>query len=98
VISVYKVENAEVEQAIRSLNPLYGLILERISTGEKYAGEYLFSAETETASTTLSDDIELGAICSQSLSVRLTGAKKYIIFRAAIQTVYLPKKPFRDNL
>lgn len=72
---MYKVENEEVGRAIRSLNPLYGLILEHKSTGEKYAGEYLFSAETETASTTLSDDIELGAVCSQSLSVKLTGVK-----------------------
>lgn len=72
---MYKVENAEVDRAIRSPNPLYGLILEHKSTGKQYAGECLFSAETETASTTLSDDIELGAICSQSLSVKLTGAK-----------------------
>lgn len=72
---MYAVKNQLVERAIESYSPLYGVYLKSLSNGKIYAGDCLFSAATDVWSTTLSDDIELGAVCSQSLSVKMTGIK-----------------------
>lgn len=72
---MYSVRNQLVERAIEGVNPLYGVRLEDAASGELYEGDVIFETKTELASTTLSDDIELGAVCSQSLKVQLYGAK-----------------------
>lgn len=70
---MYSVKNQSVAKAIESYSPLYGVCLKNTDSNKIYTGDYLFSAVTEGSSTTLSDDIELGAVCAQLLSVKITG-------------------------
>lgn len=70
---MYSVKNDKVKSAIESTNPLYGVRLSNITAAGIYSGDYIFSAETEASATTLSDDIELGAVCAQSCEVKITG-------------------------
>lgn len=72
---MYDIKNQLVVREIEGYSPLYSVYLKNLNNGKLYAGDYLFSAEMEVNSTTLSDDIELGAVCSQSLSVKMTGVK-----------------------
>lgn len=72
---MYDVINQDVVNAIESGNPLYGVRLEGLSDNRVYSGDNIFSASSDISTTTLSDDIELGAICSRSLSLKMTGVE-----------------------
>lgn len=72
---MYSVTNQDVVDMIESDSPLYGMRLENVSTEDVYGSNYIFSILTDVSSTTLSDDIELGAVCAQSVSVKITGIK-----------------------
>lgn len=63
--------SAELQAAILSSSPLYGIMLEDLTTARTLTAEAIFSATSDRESTSLSDDIELGAVCSQSWTVNI---------------------------
>ena len=58
--------SAELQAAILSSSPLYGIMLEDLTTARTLTAEAIFTATSDRESTSLSDDIELGAVCSQA--------------------------------
>lgn len=63
--------SAELQAAILSSSPLYGIMLEDLTTARTLTAEAIFTATSDRESTSLSDDIELGAVCSQSWTVNI---------------------------
>lgn len=63
--------SAGLQAAILSSSPLYGIILEDLTAARTLTAEAIFSANSDRESTSLSDDIELGAVCSQSWTVNI---------------------------
>ncbi len=63
--------SAELQAAILSSSPLYGIMLEDLTAARTLTAEAIFSANSDRESTSLSDDIELGAVCSQSWTVNI---------------------------
>lgn len=63
--------SAELQAAILSSSPLYGIMLEDLTAARTLTAEAIFTANSDRESTSLSDDIELGAVCSQSWTVNI---------------------------
>lgn len=63
--------SAELQTAILSSSPLYGIMLEDLTAARTLTAEAIFTAASDRESTSLSDDIELGAVCSQSWTVNI---------------------------
>lgn len=63
--------SAGLQAAILSSSPLYGIMLEDLTAARTLTAEAIFSANSDRESTSLSDDIELGAVCSQSWTVNI---------------------------
>ena len=63
--------SAELQAAILSSSPLYGIMLEDLTAARTLTAEAIFTATSDRESTSLSDDIELGAVCSQSWTVNI---------------------------
>ena len=63
--------SAELQAAILSSSPLYGIMLEDLTAARTLTAEAIFTAASDRESTSLSDDIELGAVCSQSWTVNI---------------------------
>lgn len=69
---MYSINNKAVAEKIESSGRVFGIWLVNTASGEMLTGDTVFGADSESQSTSLSDDIELGAICSQSWTVQLT--------------------------
>lgn len=68
---MYKTANEEIASRIESYNALWGMWIQNANSGELVPADCIQSIQTDVQSTTLSDDIELGAICSQSVTAEL---------------------------
>lgn len=68
---MYKTASEEISNRIESYNALCGMWIQNANSGELVPADCIQSVQTDVQSTTLSDDIELGAICSQSVTAEL---------------------------
>ena len=74
---MYEIENQEAAEKIESYSPCYSVQLKNTSTDDIYAGNSIFSVNSDLQSAS-QDDIELGAVCSQSWKVRLNGTDNFL--------------------
>ena len=88
---MYQVIHSDVLTAI-SKYPLYGFRLKNISTGVLYEINEIFYVSSEANSTTQSDDIEFGAVISQSLKVNMPIISDSLLGNRFKFEVYLKKR------
>lgn len=88
---MYQVIHSEVLNAI-SKYPLYGFRLKNISTGVLYEINEIFCVSSEANSTTQSDDIEFGAVISQSLKVNMPIISDSLLGNQFQLEIYLKKR------
>lgn len=69
------VENKNVVQRIESYCRTWRIWLENVDTGEIFIGNAIVNSTSEQQCTSLTDDIEIGAICAQSWQVNLSGTR-----------------------
>ena len=68
---MYTIASNEITSRIESYKALWGMWIEDAQSGEPVAYDGIQNVQTDIQSTTLSDDIELGAVCSQSVTAEL---------------------------
>lgn len=88
---MYQVIHSDVLTAI-SKYPLYGFRLKNISTGVLYEINEIFCVSSEANSTTQSDDIEFGAVISQSLKVNMPIISDSLLGNQFQLEIYLKKR------
>lgn len=83
---MYNVKNEQLANAIEQkgefsgVTPLYKMCIRSLSDGSLYLGDIMYSVSSDVQSTSLPEDIELGAVCSQQWMVELldSGENKFI--------------------
>ena len=65
---MYTIASNEITSRIESYKALWGMLIEDVQSGAPVAYDGIQNVQTDIQSTTLSDDIELGAVCSQSVT------------------------------
>ena len=68
---MYTIASDEITSRIESYKALWGMWIEDAQSGEPVAYDGIQNVQTDIQSTSLSDDIELGAVCSQSVTAEL---------------------------
>lgn len=68
---MYTIASNEITSRIESYKALWGMLIEDVQSGAPVAYDGIQNVQTDIQSTTLSDDIELGAVCSQSVTAEL---------------------------
>lgn len=68
---MYTIASNEITSRIESYKALWGMWIEDVQSGEPVAYDGIQNVQTDIQSTSLSDDIELGAVCSQSVTAEL---------------------------
>lgn len=68
---MYTIASNEITSRIESYKALWGMWIEDAQSGEPVAYDGIQNVQTDIQSTSLSDDIELGAVCSQSVTAEL---------------------------
>lgn len=68
---MYTIASNEITSRIENYKALWGMWIEDAQSGEPVAYDGIQNVQTDIQSTTLSDDIELGAVCSQSVTAEL---------------------------
>ena len=74
---MYTIASNEITSRIENYKALWGMWIEDAQSGEPVAYDGIQNVQTDIQATSLSDDIELGAVCSQSVTAELVddGAK-----------------------
>lgn len=68
---MYTIASNEITSRIESYKALWGMWIEDAQSGEPVAYDGIQNVQTDIQATSLSDDIELGAVCSQSVTAEL---------------------------
>lgn len=68
---MYTIASNEITSRIESYKALWGMWIEDAQSGAPVAYDGIQNVQTDIQSTSLSDDIELGAVCSQSVTAEL---------------------------
>lgn len=68
---MYTIASDEITSRIESYKALWGMWIEDAQSGAPVAYDGIQNVQTDIQSTSLSDDIELGAVCSQSVTAEL---------------------------
>lgn len=68
---MYTIASNEITSRIENYKALWGMWIEDAQSGTPVAYDGIQNVQTDIQSTTLSDDIELGAVCSQSVTAEL---------------------------
>lgn len=68
---MYTIASNEITSRIENYKALWGMWIEDAQIGAPVAYDGIQNVQTDIQSTTLSDDIELGAVCSQSVTAEL---------------------------
>ena len=68
---MYTIASDEITSRIESYKALWGMWIEDAQSGEPVAYDGIQNVQTDIQATSLSDDIELGAVCSQSVTAEL---------------------------
>ncbi|MGN0633910.1 MAG: hypothetical protein ACI4JW_08575 [Oscillospiraceae bacterium] len=76
---MYTVRNQAVAEKIMSDCRTWRIWLENTETGAAVMGDHIMDADSQQNSTSLSDDIELGAVCAQSWTVNVTGTTENFV-------------------
>ncbi|MBR1382519.1 MAG: hypothetical protein IJ555_01710 [Ruminococcus sp.] len=84
---MYSTSNAAVAERIESYSRTWRIVLE--DDDDIFMGENIMSAESSLQSTSLSDDIELGAVCSAQWTVELNGVDSEFLGKKFDLSFYL---------
>lgn len=84
---MYKVSNEAVSERIESYSRTWRIVLE--TADEVIMGDSIMSASGNLQSTSLSDDIELGAVCAQEWTVELNGVDSEFLGKKFDLSFYL---------
>lgn len=68
---MYTIASNEITSRIESYKALWGMWIEDAQSGAPVAYDGIQNVQTDIQATSLSDDIELGAVCSQSVTAEL---------------------------
>lgn len=68
---MYTIASNEITSRIENYKALWGMWIEDAQSGAPVAYDGIQNVQTDIQSTSLSDDIELGAVCSQSVTAEL---------------------------
>lgn len=68
---MYTIASNEITSRIESYKALWGMWIEDVQSGAPVAYDGIQNVQTDIQATSLSDDIELGAVCSQSVTAEL---------------------------
>ena len=68
---MYTIASDEITSRIESYKALWGMWIEDAQSGEPVAYDGIQNVQTDIQATFLNDDIELGAVCSQSVTAEL---------------------------
>lgn len=68
---MYTIASNEITSRIESYKALWGMLIEDVQSGAPVAYDGIQNVQTDIQATSLSDDIELGAVCSQSVTAEL---------------------------
>ena len=68
---MYTIASNEITSRIESYKALWGMLIEDVQSGAPVAYDGIQNVQTDIQATSLSGDIELGAVCSQSVTAEL---------------------------
>lgn len=68
---MYTIASNEITSRIENYKALWGMWIEDVQSGAPVAYDGIQNVQTDIQATSLSDDIELGAVCSQSVTAEL---------------------------
>uniref|UniRef100_UPI003AB41C6F hypothetical protein n=1 Tax=Ruminococcus sp. TaxID=41978 RepID=UPI003AB41C6F len=86
---MYTIASNEITSRIENYKALWGMWIEDAQSGEPVAYDGIQNVQTDIQATSLSDDIELGAVCSQSWALQINDAETRFLGKEYDLSLYL---------